>query len=215
MTDSKAPSPNQFTRLFEGRAVEAAKAKPKLNPMRSPLAAAIAQATARATDEDVLEAEVIEATATIEPAAVPAAIAPAAEPIAEAVEPIAETSIAEAPPTETAPTETPPKAIPPGQLQPRPKTIARSDDAPRRGRGRPSGGKRSDPGWQSRTFYIRKGTDDRLERAILKLKHAGIELDKSQLADALLNAWAAVELGEFPDFPIGQMLEKPEPTADH
>jgi hypothetical protein len=202
MTDSKAPSPNQFTRLFEGRAVEAAKAKPKLNPMRSPLAAAIAQATARATDEDVLEAEVIEATATIEPAAVPAAIAPAPEPIAEA------------PPTETPPTETPPKAIPPGQLQPRPKTIARSDDAPRRGRGRPSGGKRSDPGWQSRTFYIRKGTDDRLERAILKLKHAGIELDKSQLADALLNAWAAVELGEFPDFPIGQMLEKPEPTAD-
>jgi hypothetical protein len=81
---------------------------------------------------------------------------------------------------------------------------------PKRKRGRPANGKRSNPGWFGRTFYIRKDTDERLEQALYLLKRSGIEVDKSQLADALLNAWAAVELGQADDFPISAILEKPE-----
>lgn len=210
MTDSTDPSENKFTRLFKDRSIAVAKAKPQLNPMRSPLAAAIAQAAANAAAEDVIDAEVIDAASTIAPAAETAAIAPAAEtPVEAPVEVPVET------PAET-PFETPkaPKVTPPSQLQIQPKTDIPPDRARRRQRGRPSGGKRSDPRWQSRTFYIRKATDIRLERAIAKLKRSGIDLDKSQLADALLNAWAAVELGEFPDFPISHMIERPESDDD-
>lgn len=87
-----------------------------------------------------------------------------------------------------------------------------NDKKPRK-RGRPANGKRSDPDWYGRTFYIRKQTDDRLESALFKLKREGIELDKSQLVDALLNAWSQVELEQTDDFCIGEILEKPNPSS--
>ena len=48
-------------------------------------------------------------------------------------------------------------------------------------RGRPATGKRSDPNWIGRTFYIRKETDFDIEDELIKLKRAGINLDKSEL----------------------------------
>jgi hypothetical protein len=106
------------------------------------------------------------------------------------------------------------KADPPIQLKPTPKAHSaqakqppQTDKTPRK-RGRPANGKRSDPGWYGRTFYIRKQTDELLEDALFKLKREGIDLDKSQLVDALLNAWAQVELEKVGDFQIGEILEK-------
>ena len=45
-------------------------------------------------------------------------------------------------------------------------------------RGRPAIGKRSDPKWIGRTYYIRKETDLDVEDELLRLKRRGIELDK-------------------------------------
>ena len=106
----------------------------------------------------------------------------------------------------------------PARLKPKPSKAkskpAPNATAPKRKRGRPANGKRSDPGWFGRTFYIRKDTDERLEHALYTLKRSGFEVDKSQLADALLNAWAAVELGQAADFPISAILEKPVDNND-
>lgn len=63
-------------------------------------------------------------------------------------------------------------------------------------RGRPATGKRSDPDWSGRTFYIRKETDLDIEAALLELKRQGVELDKSELVDALLSAWLKWRQGE-------------------
>ena len=63
-------------------------------------------------------------------------------------------------------------------------------------RGRPATGKRSDPNWIGRTYYIRKETDLDVEDELLKLKRRGIELDKSELVDSLLVAWLKWQQGE-------------------
>jgi len=63
-------------------------------------------------------------------------------------------------------------------------------------RGRPATGKRSDPNWTGRTYYIRKETDLDVEDELLQLKRQGIELDKSELVDALLAAWVQWRQGE-------------------
>jgi hypothetical protein len=63
-------------------------------------------------------------------------------------------------------------------------------------RGRPATGKRSDPNWIGRTYYIRKETDLDVEEELLQLKRQGIELDKSELVDELLNAWVKWRQGE-------------------
>lgn len=72
-------------------------------------------------------------------------------------------------------------------------------------RGRPAVGKRSDPDWVGRTYYIRKETDLDIESELLKLKRAGIELDKSELVDALLAAWLKWRTGENIDFHLGEI----------
>lgn len=118
--------------------------------------------------------------------------------------------------TPTVPALAPAPAKPPRPLKPTRKSKSKpakpdpNATGPKRKRGRPANGKRSDPGWFGRTFYIRKDTDERLEQALYTLKRSGFEVDKSQLADALLNAWAAVELGQVDDFSISAILEKPE-----
>ncbi len=69
-------------------------------------------------------------------------------------------------------------------------------------RGRPATGKRSDPDWIGRTYYIRKETDFDIEDELIKLKRAGINLDKSELVDFLLAAWVKWRKGENIDFQI-------------
>ncbi len=199
MTDPTESSENRFKRLFKEHPVGAkAKAKlPSSKPSNLPgrsafIAAAIAAAQANA---EAIVDEVERADGVID------------------VEAIDVPTIG-LPPATAAPMALPPgKSKPANPLAPKTKTILDPDK--KRGRGRPSNGKRSNRGWISRTFYIRKATDDRLQQAIFSLRRSGIEVDKSQLADALLNAWAAVELGEVEDFHIGEMLEKPAKPDDN
>ena len=69
-------------------------------------------------------------------------------------------------------------------------------EEPAKKRGRPATGKRSDPNWIGRTYYIRKETDFDIEDELVKLKRAGINLDKSELVDFLLGAWVKWRKGE-------------------
>jgi hypothetical protein len=78
-------------------------------------------------------------------------------------------------------------------------------------RGRPANGKRSDPNWAARTFYIRKTTDEKVERVLDQMKRYNINLDKSELIDLLLEAWSMVESGEIDDFQIGEILQVDPP----
>jgi hypothetical protein len=80
-----------------------------------------------------------------------------------------------------------------------------------RKRGRPATGKRSDPNWAARTFYIRKTTDEKVEKVLEQMKRYNINLDKSELIDLLLEAWAMVESGEIDDFQIGEILQVDPP----
>lgn len=72
-------------------------------------------------------------------------------------------------------------------------------------RGRPATGKRSDPDWIGRTFYIQKGTDLDIEEELLKLKRQGIEIDKSELVDLLLAAWVKFRQGENIEILLGDI----------
>ena len=72
-------------------------------------------------------------------------------------------------------------------------------------RGRPATGKRSDPNWIGRTYYIRKETDLDVEGELLQLKREGVELDKSELVNALLDAWVKWRQGENIDFQISEI----------
>lgn len=69
-----------------------------------------------------------------------------------------------------------------------------TDENPKRGR--PATGKRSDPNWLGRTYYIRRDTDLDVETELLQLKRQGVELDKSELVDSLLSAWIKWRQGE-------------------
>ncbi|NET62466.1 MAG: hypothetical protein F6K47_42135 [Symploca sp. SIO2E6] len=82
---------------------------------------------------------------------------------------------------------------------------SRQDNLPasEKKRGRPPTGKRSNPDWISRNFYIQKETDLEVETQLLKLKHLGHNLDKSELVDALLVAWVKWQKGENSDFQLG------------
>jgi hypothetical protein len=71
-------------------------------------------------------------------------------------------------------------------------------------RGRPATGKRSDPDWIGRTYYIRKENDFDVEDELVKLKRAGINLDKSELVDFLLAAWVRWRKGENIDIQMSE-----------
>jgi hypothetical protein len=83
-----------------------------------------------------------------------------------------------------------------------------------RKRGRPATGKRSDPNWAARTFYIRKTTDEKVEKVLKQMKRYNINLDKSELIDLLLEAWAMVESGEIDDFQIGEIIQVNPPKLN-
>lgn len=88
------------------------------------------------------------------------------------------------------------------QAQPKP-----SESEPKK-RGRPATGKRSDPDWVGRTYYIRKETGLDVEAQLLELKRQGIEIDKSELVDGLLAAWVKWRQGEDLDFCIGEISSR-------
>lgn len=57
--------------------------------------------------------------------------------------------------------------------------------------GHRTGGKRSDPAWVMRSFFLRKDTDQAVKKAILELESQGITYDKSELMEDLLTGWLA------------------------
>lgn len=93
--------------------------------------------------------------------------------------------------------------------QPDPQTAQQDDSAsapqPKK-RGRPATGKRSDPDWIGRTFYVKKETDLDVEGELFQLKRQGMEIDKSELVDSLLYAWVKWRNSKNSDFPTGEIL---------
>lgn len=98
--------------------------------------------------------------------------------------PVVEPKAVEAP----APIEQPKTSPQPEKAPPQPQS-------PRK-RGRPATGKRSDDAWIGRTFYVQRENDFDVEDELLKLKRQGVEIDKSELVDALLAAWVKWRQGE-------------------
>ena len=87
----------------------------------------------------------------------------------------------------------------------KPPEIAIASEEPTKKRGRPATGKRSDPDWIGRTYYIRKETDFDIEDELVKLRRAGVNLDKSELVDFLLGAWVKWRKGENIDIQMSEI----------
>ncbi len=85
-----------------------------------------------------------------------------------------------------------------------PSPLSKGSEGGMKKRGRPATGKRSNPDWIGRTYYIRKETDLDVESELLKLKREGIELDKSELVDFLLSEWVKSCQGDKATFRIGE-----------
>lgn len=58
--------------------------------------------------------------------------------------------------------------------------------------------KRQDPDWFTRTYYLKKVTDVEVEEELLALRRDGIEMDKSDLVEALLSSWVEYRRGLTP-----------------
>jgi hypothetical protein len=97
--------------------------------------------------------------------------------------------------------KTPPQPIP-EEKPPEPEITTEESN---KKRGRPATGKRSDPDWIGRTYYIRKENDFDVEDELVKLKRAGINLDKSELVDFLLAAWVKWRKGENIDIQLSEI----------
>ncbi|MTF40396.1 hypothetical protein [Cyanobacterium aponinum] len=74
-------------------------------------------------------------------------------------------------------------------------------------KGRPSTGKRSNPDWIGRTYYVKKEVDFDVADQLLQLKRQGIDLDKSDLVNFLLGEWVKSQQGENATFRIGEILD--------
>ena len=115
-----------------------------------------------------------------------------------------------------------PKSEPPKETKAKTKTAAKkttskptpeekpsepeiTPEEPAKKRGRPATGKRSDPNWIGRTYYIRKETDFDIEDELIKLKRKGINLDKSELVNFLLAAWVKWRNGENMDLQMSEI----------
>ena len=99
-------------------------------------------------------------------------------------------------------------------------SVAKSDTeqpAPKpepRKRGRPATGKRSDDGWIGRTYYVKRETDLDVEEELLKLRRQGIEVDKSELVEFLMNAWVKWRQGENIDLLIDEFSPRRNSEID-
>ena len=86
------------------------------------------------------------------------------------------------------------------------KTPPQEQETPKkRKRGRPATGKRSDPGWIGRTYYVQESTDIDVELELAMLRRQGVEKDKSALVDSLLRAWVKWRNGEDSDFLLSEI----------
>lgn len=74
-----------------------------------------------------------------------------------------------------------------------------------RKRGRPATGKRSDPGWIGRTYYVKEETDIDVEMELALLRRQGVEMDKSELVSSLLDAWVKWRQGEKSEKLLGEI----------
>lgn len=97
------------------------------------------------------------------------------------------------------------KTTPKPTSEEKPAEVAIAPEEPTKKRGRPATGKRSDPDWIGRTYYIRKETDFDVEDELVKLKRAGFNLDKSELVDFLLAAWVQWRNGENIDIQMSEI----------
>jgi hypothetical protein len=75
----------------------------------------------------------------------------------------------------------------------------------KRGRGRPPGGKRTDDKWIPRTYYVERNNDIDCEIELARLRAHGIELDKSDLINALLGAWVKFQRGENTEIQLDEI----------
>lgn len=83
-------------------------------------------------------------------------------------------------------------------------------------RGRPSVGKQRNPYWSGETYYyyyVRGETELDVASELLELRREGLEIDKSDLADALLAAWVKWRQGEDIE-PYLLDISSRRPTAD-
>jgi hypothetical protein len=71
-------------------------------------------------------------------------------------------------------------------------------------KGRPSTGKRSNPDWIGRTYYVKKEVNFDVADQLLQLKRQGIDLDKSDLVNFLLGEWVKSQQGKNATFRIGE-----------
>ncbi|MFL9458138.1 hypothetical protein AB0756_39990 [Tolypothrix campylonemoides VB511288_2] len=81
-------------------------------------------------------------------------------------------------------------------------------------RGRPATGKRSDDAWIGRTYYVKRETDLDVEEELLKLRRQGIDIDKSELVDFLMNAWVKWRKGENIDLLIDEFSPRRNSKID-
>ena len=63
------------------------------------------------------------------------------------------------------------------------------------------------PEWVGRTYYIQRKTDLDIEGELFQLKRQGIEIDKSELVDRLLSAWAECRKSGNSKFQISDILK--------
>ena len=70
------------------------------------------------------------------------------------------------------------------------------NNSPKKQTGRPPTGKRSDPKYVNRSFFIKEETDLDAEAELFKLKRQGVRVDKSELVDQCLRAWIRYRNGE-------------------
>lgn len=96
------------------------------------------------------------------------------------------------------------KSEPTPEVTPEPRVKKSTPPKSKPKRGRPATGKRSDPDWIGRTYYIQKETDLDVQDALLKLKREGQEVDKSELVDFLLGEWVKSQQGGKATFRIGK-----------
>jgi hypothetical protein len=108
---------------------------------------------------------------------------------------------------EVAPTDEKAKTMQETPVAAQPASESTPTTAPKK-RGRPATGKRSDDAWIGRTYYVRRETDLDVEDALLKLRRQGIEVDKSELVDLLLEAWVKWQQGENLDIHISEITPR-------
>ena len=97
-------------------------------------------------------------------------------------------------------------SLPPSDISSDTSINAVSLSPPLRKRGRPATGKRSDPNWIGRTYYVKRETDLDVEGMLFQLKRRGIEIDKSELVNSLLRAWVSWQESDTTPFPVHDVL---------